>query len=103
MLDKIKRTVKHTAAFALGNINSKLVGFIFLPIYTKIISVADYGALCMLEMLDMLATHILSIGLPQALLRWHSLAESEIKNKTIVKLNRPLLSLRGVTTFLKIL
>jgi len=70
MLDKIKRTVKHTAFFAFGNIAPKLSGFILLPIiYTKLISVVDYGILGPLEVIELIATHILSVGIPQALLR----------------------------------
>jgi len=84
MLDKIKRTVKHTAFFAFGNIAPKLSGFILLPIYTKLISVADYGILGLLEVIELIATHILSVGIPQALLRWHDLTESEAKKKNYI-------------------
>ncbi len=84
MLDKIKRTVKHTAFFAFGNIAPKLSGFILLPIYTKLISVADYGILGLLEVIELVATHILSVGIPQALLRWHGLTDSEAKKKSYI-------------------
>ena len=84
MFEKIKQTVKHTSIFALGKISTKLVGFILLPIYTKEISVSDFGILGLLEMIDLLGSNVLSIGMPQALLRWYSLAEENIKKKKIV-------------------
>ena len=84
MLDKIKRTVKHTAFFAFGNIAPKLSGFILLPIYTKLISVVDYGILGLLEVIELIATHILSVGIPQALLRWHGRTDSEAKKKNYI-------------------
>ena len=84
MFQKIKQTAKHTTIFALGKISTKLVGFILLPIYTKEISVTDFGILGLLEVIDLLGSNVLSIGMPQALLRWHSLADSALKKRKIV-------------------
>ncbi|UCF63589.1 MAG: polysaccharide biosynthesis C-terminal domain-containing protein [bacterium] len=84
MFQKIKQTAKHTSIFALGKISTKLVGFILLPIYTKEISVADFGILGLLEVIDLLGSNVLSIGMPQALLRWHSLADNAFKKRKIV-------------------
>jgi O-antigen/teichoic acid export membrane protein len=84
MLDKLKRTVKHSAIFALGKVGSKLVGFILLPIYTKEIAVADYGVLGVLEMVDLLGVHLLSFALQSALFRWYTLADNEIQKKSCV-------------------
>ena len=84
MFQKITQTVKHTSIFALGKISTKLVGFILLPIYTKEISVSDFGILGLLEVIDLLGSNVLSIGMPQALLRWYSLAEDNFKKKIIV-------------------
>lgn len=84
MFHKIKQTVKHTSIFALGKISTKLVGFILLPIYTKEISVSDFGILGLLEVIDLLGSNVLSIGMPQALLRWYSLAQENFKKKKIV-------------------
>ncbi len=87
MLDKIKQTVKHTSIFAFGKVSAKLVGFILLPIYTKEIAVSDYGVLGLLEIVELLGSHILSVGLPLSLMRWHSLEKNEIKRKQWVFTN----------------
>jgi len=87
MSNNIKQTVKHSSIFALGKISTKLVGFILLPIYTKEISVADYGILGILELIDLLGSNVLSIGMPQALLRWYTLAETQIDKQKIVFTN----------------
>lgn len=79
MLDKLKRTVKHSAIFALGKVGAKLVGFILLPIYTRELSTAQYGILALLEMADLLGGHVLSLSLQNALFRWYALAEDEHK------------------------
>ncbi|OGB66902.1 MAG: hypothetical protein A2Y94_02335 [Caldithrix sp. RBG_13_44_9] len=87
MINNIKQTLKHSSIFALGKISTKLVGFILLPIYTKEISVSDYGILGILELIDLLGSNVLSIGMPQALLRWYTLAENKIEKQKIVFTN----------------
>lgn len=84
MLENIKQTIKHTGIYALGNISAKLVGFILLPIYTKHIPVAAYGIWGLLELIDVMSVHILSVGLPQALLRWYGLEDEEIRKRNYV-------------------
>ncbi len=84
MFTEIKKTLSHSSIFALGKMSAKLVGFILLPIYTKNISVQDYGILGVLEIIDLLGGHILSVGLPQAILRWYNLAKQEAEKKKII-------------------
>lgn len=84
MLDKIKLTVKHTFFYALGNLAPKLSGFILLPIYTKHISISDYGILGLLEVVEMISTQVLSFGLSQAQLRWYGLATNDQKKKSYI-------------------
>ena len=62
----------------------KLTGFILLPIYTKLISVADYGILGLFEVVELLGIHILSFGTPQVLLRRHGLTDNELKKKNYI-------------------
>lgn len=83
MIHRIKRTVKDTAFYALGNIAPKLSGFLLLPIYTKLIPVSAYGILGILELIEMLAIQLLSLGLHQALLRWHGLADTEPERRRL--------------------
>jgi len=84
MFDKIKKTIKHSAFYSLGNISSKLVGFVLLPIYTRQISVADYGVLGLFEAMNMLGVALGAMGLYEATLRWHNLSESESERKRLV-------------------
>lgn len=96
MLDKIKQTVKHTSIFAFGKVSAKLVGFILLPIYTKEISVSDYGVLGLLEIVELLGSHVLSVGLPLSLMRWNSLETTETQQKNLVFSNFSFLVLLNV-------
>lgn len=83
MFNKIKKTIKHSAFYSLGNISSKLVGFVLLPIYTRQISVADYGVLGLFEAMNMLGLAVCAMGLYQGLLRWHNLSDTETERKRL--------------------
>jgi len=81
MLANIKQTVKHTASYGIGNIAPKLIGFVLLPLYTELISVSDYGILGLFELLQMMSVHVLSMGMPPALMRSWGLASTEVQRK----------------------
>jgi len=80
MLKNIKNTARHTVIYSLGNLSTKLIGFILLPLYTKHITVAEYGVLGILEITIMILTHILILGQPQAYIRFHNSEEYNKKS-----------------------
>jgi O-antigen/teichoic acid export membrane protein len=82
MLSKIKQTIKHTGTYSLGNIASKLIGIILLPLYTKHITVTEYGILGILEITIMILTQVLVLGQSQAFIRFHDLEEYKEKRKS---------------------
>ncbi|MBL7136185.1 MAG: oligosaccharide flippase family protein [Candidatus Marinimicrobia bacterium] len=82
MRNKLKNTIKHTAIYSFGNIATKLIGIVLLPLYTKHITVAEYGVLGILEITIMILTQILILGQPQAILRFHDLDEYKEKRKS---------------------
>ena len=73
MLKDIKSSLKHSFIYGLGNLATKLVGFVLIPIYTdaKYLSVADYGALSILEITSQLLVAILGLSLYQGYVRWY--------------------------------
>ena len=42
-MNEKKRLIKNTGIIAVGNISTKLVSFFLLPLYTNILSTAEYG------------------------------------------------------------
>jgi O-antigen/teichoic acid export membrane protein len=70
MFDKFKLSAKQVFIYSLGNIFSKLVGFILLPLYSQHISISDYSSLILIEPIWQLLSAVLSFSLPTALLRW---------------------------------
>ena len=62
MVEEIKKLLRHTSVYGLGNILNKAVGFLLIPFYTHYLTTADYGTL---ELLDLSAA---LVGLPLAAL-----------------------------------
>ncbi len=84
MLNKLKYTAKHTLIYSLGNISSKLIGFILLPLYTGYLSTEEYGMFAILEVTSQLLTVAFGFQLSTAMLRFSSTEKSEEKRKSII-------------------
>ncbi len=84
MLDKIKNTIKHSTIYGLGNISTKILGFILLPIYFHYLTIEQYGILAIFEITTQILTEVLLISMPTCLIRWYSDEEDPIIKKSIV-------------------
>lgn len=84
MLGKLKKTVKHTLIYSLGNLSSKLVGFILLPIYTSHLTTSEYGILAILEATSQILIEVLSFNISVAMLRWCGQERDSAKEKSII-------------------
>lgn len=80
MFDKIKYTLKHSAIYGLGNLSSKILGFILLPIYFHYLTIEEYGILAIFEITSQILTEVLLISIPTSLIRWYA-AENKIDVK----------------------
>jgi len=87
VFDNIKATLKHSAIYGLGNVATKLVGFVLLPLYTAHITVEDYGILSIFEITITILAQVLPVGLPQAYMRFYSLDEYEDKKGSLLYTN----------------
>lgn len=84
MLTRLKKTIRHTAIYLLGNLSTKLIGIVLLPLYTKELTVAEYGILGILEITIFIIAQILLTGQSHALLRFYDLDEFREKKKSVV-------------------
>ncbi len=81
MFQRLKNTLKHTIIYSLGNIATKLTGIVLLPLYTKYITVAEYGILGILEVTLIILTQVFSLGQKSSFLRFYHLEEYISKRK----------------------
>ena len=84
MLSKLKNTLRHTLTYGLGNLSIKLIGLVLLPLYTKHLSSAEYGAFAILEVTMMIITYVFSFKLSTAMMRWWSTINDHNYKKVIV-------------------
>ena len=72
MLNKLKSSIKHTAVYSLGNVATKLVGVVLLPLYTVYFTVPEFGVIGVLEITIMILTQVFIFGQSNAYLRFAS-------------------------------
>jgi len=99
MLQNIKRTIKHTSIYGTGTIASKLIGVILLPLYTKHISIDDFGVYGLFEVVLQLLS-IVAIGIPIALQRWIGLEEYQEKKGSLLFTSFSFLAIYQLVLFL---
>jgi len=73
MLNDIVKTSKHTFVYALGNVATKAIGIILIPLYTdpKFISQTDFGELAILEATAQILTGIFAMAMTSSIQRWY--------------------------------
>ena len=71
MLSKIKSTAKNSVIYGIGNLSSKLIGLVLLPLYTKIFPLDEFGKLAMLETTSQILIALFGMSLYTAYFRWY--------------------------------
>jgi len=84
MFDQLKNTFRQTAIYSLGNLSSKVIGFILLPLYTDYLSVSEYGILAILEATSQILIGIFGFNLTTSMMRWCASEKSNSAQKEII-------------------
>ena len=71
MLENLKNALKSTVIYSIGNLSSKLLGLILIPLYTDKLTVSEYGILGMLEITAQIFTAVFGMSLYNAFFRWY--------------------------------
>lgn len=64
------KLLKNTMVIAIGNICTKCISFFMLPLYTSLLSTAEYGTVDVLNVIVLLSVIILTFQLEQAIFRF---------------------------------
>ena len=70
-MSQAKKLVHHASLYAVGNISRQLVGFVMLPVYTKFLSPADYGAIGLITFMLAIAEGLLGMRLGMAVPKYY--------------------------------
>ena len=78
-----KQLLKQTSLYSLGPLLGRMLSLITVPIYTRILSPADYGALDILSYTAVLVTLLMGAALDQAVARFYLDAPNDVERKKI--------------------
>jgi len=84
MQNRILDTAKHTLIYGIGNVSTKFIGLLLLPLYTAKLSVLNYGKFTILELTSQFLVMLFGLNIYTAMLRWCSDVKNDEKRKTIV-------------------
>jgi O-antigen/teichoic acid export membrane protein len=84
MLNKLKNTAKHTFIYSIGNLSTKIIGLLLLPLYTAKLTLLDYGRFTILETTSMFLTMVLGLRIVSSMMRWSAGTEDKIEQGKIL-------------------
>lgn len=67
----LRSTLRHGLLYGMGTILAKLIGFAMIPLYTRVLSPADYGVLELLSMTTDVIGMVAGLGLSWAVTRYY--------------------------------
>jgi O-antigen/teichoic acid export membrane protein len=82
---QIKRLAKHSAIYGLGGIVSRVIALFLLPLYTRYLTPADYGAIETLLALAAVLVTVLRLGISSAFFRFYFDATDDGGRTTVVR------------------
>lgn len=100
-MSREKKLIKDTFIYAFGNLFSKLIGFVLLPLYTKYLTVSDYGLWDIVTTTIMLLIPIIIFELNEGVYRY-LVEENDIEKKKIVISTSMCLIIRNVIVFISL-
>ena len=71
VFDDLKRLLHHSVVYSIGNVAMRAGAFVLLPLYTRHLTIAEYGILELLYSVSSLVSSFLGIGLAHAILRFY--------------------------------
>lgn len=83
----LSRFLWHTTVYTLGNILNRAGAFLLLPVYTRHLTVGEYGTLELFSTVSAVVSGILSMGLAHATLRFFFEYEDRRSRRAVVSTN----------------
>jgi O-antigen/teichoic acid export membrane protein len=98
---QLKKTIKHSAIYAVGTILRRITGFVMLPIYTAYLTPADYGVVQLLSVAIELMGILVGLRITSALLRYYMLAKTEHdKNEVVSTILMTVIFMSGIGVYI---
>ncbi len=82
--DELTRVGKNTLIYSAGNVLSKAVSFLLIPLYTHHLSTYEVGIVVLLEVLEVLYNYVAPMGMITALWRFFHVEQKAGAEKKII-------------------
>lgn len=83
MIENLKSFLKHSAVYSISNAAAKAMGVVLLPLYTKYISLSDFGLLALVEITIIVLVEFLTLGQGQAIVMFNDSVDFRDKKRSI--------------------
>lgn len=84
MLKAIRRLISDTAVYGIGSALERLIGFLLLPLYTKFLTVGDYGTMAMLMIVSSVFRPLATLGMANSIFRYITQYNEGHERKTVL-------------------
>jgi O-antigen/teichoic acid export membrane protein/glycosyltransferase involved in cell wall biosynthesis len=83
-MKEVRTIIKHSAVYGSAVLLTRAVGFLLLPLYTRVLTVEDYGVIELLDLTGYVLAEFIALGIDQALMKYyHAFPDEADRNKTI--------------------
>jgi len=84
MIEELRRLLKHTSIFGLGNVMGKALAFLMIPFYTHFLTPTDYGTAELLDLSVGVIALIANVWITGPVLRFYYDYESEQDRNAVI-------------------
>jgi O-antigen/teichoic acid export membrane protein len=84
MFHIVKDLAKHSAIYGLGDLLSKSIGFLMIPLYTYYLSTAQYGTMELLDLTSYVVGMLLAMGISQSVVRYYYEYPDEHRRQQVI-------------------
>jgi O-antigen/teichoic acid export membrane protein/glycosyltransferase involved in cell wall biosynthesis len=83
-MKEVRTIIKHSAVYGSAVLLTRAVGFLLLPLYTRFLSLQDYGVIELLDLTGYVLAEFIALGIDQALMKYyHAYPDEQDRHKTI--------------------
>ena len=83
-MKEVRTIIKHSAVYGSAVLLTRAVGFLLLPLYTRFLSLEDYGVIELLDLTGYVLAEFIALGIDQALMKYyHAFPDETDRHKTI--------------------
>ena len=84
---KNKYLIKNTIALSIGNFGSKLIAFFLVPLYTNVLTTAEYGTIDLITIIGTVVVPLITLNIQESVLRFAMDKDIEQKNIKLVHIS----------------